>query len=76
MKFVFYNIYGINKVLRELKEYSIVLDRETNKLMFYDGSVLKEIASNPTEENKHPANCVNCGAVLHNNVCEYCGTRY
>lgn len=21
-------------------------------------------------------NCVNCGAVLKGNVCEYCGTRY
>ena len=21
-------------------------------------------------------NCVNCGAVLHGDVCEYCGTQY
>lgn len=21
-------------------------------------------------------NCVNCGAILHGNVCEYCGTKY
>lgn len=21
-------------------------------------------------------NCVNCGAILHGNVCEYCGTEY
>lgn len=21
-------------------------------------------------------NCVNCGAPLHGNVCEYCGTEY
>ena len=21
-------------------------------------------------------NCINCGAVLHGNVCEYCGTEY
>lgn len=24
----------------------------------------------------HPTNCVNCGAALHGNVCEYCGTEY
>ena len=23
-----------------------------------------------------PSNCVNCGAVLHGNICEYCGTEY
>ena len=22
------------------------------------------------------SNCVNCGAVLHGNICEYCGTEY
>lgn len=21
-------------------------------------------------------NCVNCGAILHGNICEYCGTEY
>ena len=21
-------------------------------------------------------NCINCGAVLHGNVCEYCGTEF
>lgn len=21
-------------------------------------------------------NCINCGAVLHGNICEYCGTEY
>ena len=24
----------------------------------------------------HPTNCTNCGATLHGNVCEYCGTEY
>ena len=24
----------------------------------------------------HPTNCKNCGAVLHGNICEYCGTEY
>ena len=23
-----------------------------------------------------PSNCVNCGAVLHGNMCEYCGTEH
>ena len=23
-----------------------------------------------------PMNCINCGAVLHGNKCEYCGTEY
>lgn len=23
-----------------------------------------------------PKNCINCGAVLHGNQCEYCGTEY
>lgn len=23
-----------------------------------------------------PKNCINCGAVLHGNRCEYCGTEY
>ena len=24
----------------------------------------------------HPTNCKNCGAVLHSNICEFCGTEY
>ena len=23
-----------------------------------------------------PMNCINCGAILHGNKCEYCGTEY
>ena len=23
-----------------------------------------------------PINCINCGAVLHGSICEYCGTEY
>lgn len=26
-------------------------------------------------QNKHPTNCPNCGALLHSNVCDYCGTH-
>lgn len=26
--------------------------------------------------DSYPTNCVNCGAVLHENKCEYCGTEY
>ena len=25
---------------------------------------------------KYPSNCKNCGAVLHSEICEYCGTEY
>ena len=32
----------------------------------YEPSTLKKIS--------YPTNCKNCGAVLHNNICEYCGT--
>lgn len=24
----------------------------------------------------YPSNCKNCGAPLHRNMCEYCGTEY
>lgn len=24
----------------------------------------------------YPTNCKNCGAPLHENMCEYCGTEY
>lgn len=27
-------------------------------------------------EKSHPTNCKNCGAVLHSNTCEFCGTEY
>lgn len=26
--------------------------------------------------NQTLTNCVNCGAPLHGNICEYCGTEY
>ena len=25
-------------------------------------------------EQDYPSNCVNCGAVLHSHICEYCGS--
>lgn len=30
----------------------------------------------PQGHNRQQTNCINCGAVLHGNVCEYCGTEY
>ena len=27
-------------------------------------------------KKSHPTNCKNCGAVLHSNTCEFCGTEY
>lgn len=30
----------------------------------------------PVNRSVAPLNCVNCGAVLHGHVCEYCGTEY
>lgn len=30
----------------------------------------------PKNHEKIPTNCVNCGAVLTSNQCEYCGTIY
>ena len=29
-----------------------------------------------TERIKYGTNCKNCGAILHSNRCEYCGTEY
>lgn len=31
---------------------------------------------NISKPKYYPTNCVNCGAVLHGNQCEYCGTEY
>lgn len=36
---------------------------------FFDNILIGKTGQNPT-------NCVNCGAPLHNDVCEYCGTEY
>ena len=34
--------------------------------------------ADPTENMEplygHPTNCINCGAVLHDYICEFCGT--
>lgn len=38
---------------------------------------IEKVANDNIIEPKHyPTNCVNCGAVLHGNQCEYCGTEY
>lgn len=37
---------------------------------------LPEDDSRQTISRKHPTNCKNCGAVLHSNICEFCGTEY
>lgn len=36
--------------------------------------VNKEIK--PEKKKTYPTNCKNCGAVLHSNVCEFCGSEY
>lgn len=28
------------------------------------------------DERKRPHNCVNCGAALNSDECDYCGTKY
>jgi hypothetical protein len=38
---------------------------------------IEKVTNDNISEPKHyPTNCVNCGAVLHGNQCEYCGTEY
>lgn len=38
---------------------------------------IEKVPSDNVSKPKHyPTNCVNCGAVLHGNQCEYCGTEY
>ena len=37
---------------------------------------LPEDDSRQTTSKNHPTNCKNCGAVLHSNICEFCGTEY
>ena len=38
---------------------------------------LDKIENCNVNKSKHrPTNCVNCGAILHGNQCEYCGTEY
>lgn len=36
---------------------------------------LGNIEANIHPKIKYPSNCKNCGAVLHSNECEYCGTN-
>ena len=35
-----------------------------------------ELVFNPIPESPKPTNCENCGAILHNGKCEYCGAEY
>lgn len=38
---------------------------------------IEKVTNDNISKPKHyPTNCVNCGAVLHGNQCEYCGTEY
>ena len=38
---------------------------------------IEKVTNDDISKPKHyPTNCVNCGAVLHGNQCEYCGTEY
>jgi hypothetical protein len=38
---------------------------------------IEKVTNDNISKSKHyPTNCVNCGALLHGNQCEYCGTEY
>ena len=42
------------------------------------GSLSDYSLTNKPVEEKHityPTNCKNCGAILHNHICEYCGSN-
>lgn len=39
-------------------------------------NIEKVTNDNISKQKHYPTNCVNCGAVLHGNQCEYCGTEY
>ena len=43
--------------------------------LYSDGSTYSDTNS-ALKMKPHPTNCVNCGAVLKDYKCEYCGTEY
>ena len=45
--------------------------------LFSDGSTYNDTDySSALKMKPHPTNCTNCGAVLKDYKCEYCGTEY
>lgn len=60
----------------------IVFETSSRKMYTWTNSGFIELGAYAdttpvTKQNPHhPTNCKNCAAVLHSNVCEYCGTVY
>lgn len=61
-------------VLSEPQSTDIPADKITTGIIpaSYDGFLSTVIVG----RSQTPTNCTNCGAVLHNGKCEYCGTEY
>ena len=62
------------------KTGDIAIVEDTEYILY--GSKWEEFGKTSYEVNvqpakiKYPSNCKNCGAVLHSEICEYCGTEY
>lgn len=66
-------------ITRTFKDDSLfVKNNDVEKDREIDNNIDKEKNINISFRIKKvlPSHCVNCGAPLDSNVCEYCGTRY
>ncbi|MGN1404214.1 MAG: hypothetical protein ACI4XB_07825 [Ruminococcus sp.] len=60
------------KALAECASAKRMLEKESRKYAVQDAliSLTKEKKQKP-----RPTNCPNCGALLHGNICDYCGAH-
>lgn len=71
-----FNSTDTNKVyiMNTINEVLEVVD--TNDTVNTLNELVGYIKKHAESDEKLPTNCVNCGAVLTSNKCEYCGTIY
>lgn len=64
----------------ELLNAEVITPKEARDMYehYYPEKSLRNTTNwwNNTNIKSYPTNCRNCGAVLHSNKCEYCGTEY
>ena len=68
-------LYAAQRRLEEQKRKEQEQQEARARTRAAQDALISLARSKEQELNKHPTNCPNCGALLHSNVCDYCGTQ-
>ena len=76
----YHKVFKFDGIYDVTKEYTVgdICVKDGSPYCYFPGQTwvsIEPTASDYEKKIKYPTNCKNCGAVLHDHICIYCGTN-